>query len=335
MPGPSSGRDDNLWKEIWKAPLPNKIKNFMCRLGRNIIPTRVNLQKKGISLDTSRPLCHNAPENAQHLFMHCNLLKLVLFASSLGCHPPLNVDLNCWLLEWFTCSDKLGTQLFCTILWKFWFARNQFIFKGFPIDPVRLAQTALQFVQDFNIANLKSRPSQAATRERNTSTPPLRQFSMFVDAGCFSNAQTGWGLVLKDHSGVVIWSACRRDDIEVTPILAEALGLRWAIQTAISQGIQCISFACDALEVVNCVNTKSVVASIDPIIIDCKNLLENIPSVMVYHVPRELNREAHNLASLAKNVGSSTWMGNAPSNLVSISVVPAIVNHLVDPVSSS
>jgi hypothetical protein len=289
MPGPSSARDDNLWKEIWKASLPNNIKNFMWRLGRNILPTRVNLQKKGISLDTSCPLCHNAPENAQHLFMHCNMLKLVLFASPLGCHPPLNVDLNCWLLDWLSCSDTISSQLFCTLLWKFWYARNQSIFKGFPVEPLRLAQTALQFVQDFNAANLKPTPSQDITRERNTSFVPCRQFSMFVDADCFSNAQTGWGLVLKDLSGSVLWSACKRENIEVTPILAEALGLRWAIQTAISQGIQHISFACDTLEVINCVNNKSVVSFINPIIIDCKNLLENIPSAMVYHVPRELN----------------------------------------------
>ncbi|GAU47330.1 hypothetical protein TSUD_291520 [Trifolium subterraneum] len=39
MSSPSSSRDDNLWKEIWKAPLPNKIKNFMWRLARNILPT--------------------------------------------------------------------------------------------------------------------------------------------------------------------------------------------------------------------------------------------------------------------------------------------------------
>ncbi|KAK2405034.1 hypothetical protein P8452_10587 [Trifolium repens] len=328
LPGPSSASDDSLWKEIWKAPLPNNIKNFMWRLARNILPTRVNLQKKGISLDTSCPLCHNAAENGQHIFMHCNLLKLVLFASPLGCHPPLSVDLNCWLLEWLSCSDKLAAQLFCTILWKFWYARNQAVFKGSPVEPVRVAQSALLFVHDFNNANLNSRPLQAAIRENNTLPIPPRQFSIFVDAGCFSNAQTGWGLVIKDYSGGVIWSACRRENIEVTPILAEALGLRWAIQTAISQGIQSISFACDALEVVNCVKSKCVVASIDSVILDCRNLLETIPCAMVYHVPRELNREAHDLASLAKNVGSRNWMGNAPLNLFSVTAVPASVSPL-------
>ncbi|GAU32098.1 hypothetical protein TSUD_292220 [Trifolium subterraneum] len=233
--------------------------------------------------------------------MHCNLLKLVLFASPLGCHPPLNVDLNCWL--------------------------NQTVFKGTPFEAVSLAQPALLFVQEFNDANIQSRPSQAATRVRNSSPVPSRQFSMFVDASCLSNAQIGWGIVFKDHNGAVLWSACKRDNIVVTPIIADALGLRWAIQTSISQGIQCLSFACDALEVVNCINSKCVVASIDPVIKDCTNLLENIPYAMVYHVSRKLNREAHDLASLARYVGSRTWMGNAPSILLSTTSVPAIVSH--------
>jgi hypothetical protein len=49
---------------------------------------------------------------------------------------------------------------------------------------------------------------------------------MNVDAGCFDNAQTGWGLVLKDNIGTVIFNACRREQVEVSPILAVALGLR-------------------------------------------------------------------------------------------------------------
>jgi hypothetical protein len=63
-------------------------------------------------------------------------------------------------------------------------------------------------------------------------------------------------------------------------------------------------------------------------IIDCRNLLENIPCAMVYHVSRELNREGHDLASLAKNVGSRNWMGNAPLNLYSVTAVPASVSPL-------
>ncbi|MCI06376.1 hypothetical protein A2U01_0027435, partial [Trifolium medium] len=105
-------------------------------------------------------------------------------------------------------------------------------------------------VHEFNDANKLTRPSQVVARNYNTSSAQSFQFSMFVDAGCFSNAQTGWGLVLKGQSGDVTWSACRREGIEVTPILAEALGLRWATQTALIQGIQSISHRYGIIEIV-------------------------------------------------------------------------------------
>lgn len=64
----------------------------------------------------------------------------------------------------------------------------------------------------------------------------------------------------------------------------------------------------DALAVVNCVNKNTVVVSIQPIVSDCWKLLQKIPFVMVKHVSKELNSEAHNLASLAKVVGTSFWL---------------------------
>jgi len=48
-----------------------------------------------------------------------------------------------------------------------------------------------------------------------------------VDAGCFNDGFTGWGLVIRDHTGAVRLIACKLEEVELTPMLAEALGLRW------------------------------------------------------------------------------------------------------------
>lgn len=49
QPGRPRNRTYRIWKGSWKAPIPNKIMNFICRIVKNILPTRVNLHKKGIS----------------------------------------------------------------------------------------------------------------------------------------------------------------------------------------------------------------------------------------------------------------------------------------------
>lgn len=58
VPSSSSLLNSKLWKAIWKAPVPNNIRNFLWRIVKNILPVRVNLRKKGINLDLKCPICH-------------------------------------------------------------------------------------------------------------------------------------------------------------------------------------------------------------------------------------------------------------------------------------
>ena len=95
------------------------------------------------------------------------------------------------------------------------------------------------------------------------------QHTLSVDAGCFPYGQTGWGMVLKNQEGVIIYTTCRLEDIQVDPMLAEAMGVRWALQYATTQGIQSVKVISDALRVVNYVNKNSVVVSIEPIVYNC------------------------------------------------------------------
>ncbi|GAU33864.1 hypothetical protein TSUD_66510 [Trifolium subterraneum] len=226
LPGPSVSRKNKVWKEIWKAPVPKKIKNFMWRLTKNILPTRANLHKKGISLDLQCPLCHHEE------FSEAN--------------PPRQ------------CRVSL------------------------PLTTVT--------------------PS--------VSSP---SFFVFVDAGCNLNGPTVWGLVLKNHDRITTFSACKCDDIAVDPIMAEALGVRWAIQFVREQGLQSVCIFSDAANVVDCICNKVKFDAIEMVAQDCRELLSSLPNVSVVFVRRDQNIDAHNLASLARLVGNRTWVGAAPN----------------------
>lgn len=78
-----SSNSSNLpfWKAIWKIKAPNSVRNFIWRLARDILPTRSRLERKGIILDTQCPLCCKNSETSSHLFMHCDMAKLVWFSS--------------------------------------------------------------------------------------------------------------------------------------------------------------------------------------------------------------------------------------------------------------
>jgi hypothetical protein len=64
----------------------------------------------------------------------------------------------------------------------------------------------------------------------------LPLLSVFVDARRFMDGSTECCLVIHNQAGETIFSACKREFISVEPIVAEALGIRWALEIAIAQG---------------------------------------------------------------------------------------------------
>lgn len=52
----------------WKLGLPPKIRNFVWRCARAILPTCTILARHGVNVDMFFPLCHLHPETPLHLF---------------------------------------------------------------------------------------------------------------------------------------------------------------------------------------------------------------------------------------------------------------------------
>jgi ribonuclease HI len=145
-------------------------------------------------------------------------------------------------------------------------------------------------------------------------------YNLFVDAGCFLDGSTGWGLIIYDRTGAVDLSACKLD-----PLLAEALGVRWCLQTAVTLNLQQGTISSDAATVVKCLNSNLCIAN-KSIILDCELLMEQLGSVNVCHVRRHLNVVSHNLAKLSKSVGSKTWMGYVSSQ---VQATVSCINYVV------
>lgn len=155
LPENSGMCNQSLWKEIWRAPVPNSVRNFLWRLGKNILPTRANLPKKGMQMEPLCPLCNGAAESQEHLFMYCQPTQLLWFTTKLGIHVPSHISLNSWLLRWLKSPDQLATQLFCITLWKIWWVRNQIVFNKGEFNPIIIAGSIADFTEDFNMANKK------------------------------------------------------------------------------------------------------------------------------------------------------------------------------------
>lgn len=65
----------NLWKSLWQAdPIP-RAKVCGWKIINDIIPTKVNIKKKGIDLNFFCSLCGKKPESSSHLIWDCKVSK--------------------------------------------------------------------------------------------------------------------------------------------------------------------------------------------------------------------------------------------------------------------
>ncbi|XP_024629499.1 uncharacterized protein [Medicago truncatula] len=290
----------------------------MWRLARNIIPTRCNLRRRGVVLDTVCPLCFDADESSNHLFMACPMTLQVWFASPLGFQPPPQTDLNAWLQSWLSAKEPLAVQLFCVCLWKIWFFRNQAIFNQVVFEPRMVAASAHDFVSEFNLGNPTRSVDRLQIPAQVWITPPTDFLKANIDAGRDKHGKVTWGLVIRNHESEVLFAATQSPDIMADPLLAETLGLRWGIQTVLELQLSNVMFELDASVVVKCFNGLSTIASISPFISDCHDLFGSLVGSSVSFVNRSCNVAAHELAQAAKSIGSRTWVGNAPLKVWSL-----------------
>lgn len=85
----------STWNGIWKLQVPNQIRLLVWRVGS---PTRVNLVRRKLLIDSICPQCKKGPEDTLHALWTCPLLSTVwqvvfsdLVAVSRSCSSFLNV----------------------------------------------------------------------------------------------------------------------------------------------------------------------------------------------------------------------------------------------------
>nr|KYP37597.1 hypothetical protein KK1_041196 [Cajanus cajan]KYP37599.1 hypothetical protein KK1_041198 [Cajanus cajan] len=62
---------DKTWNIIKSLPIPAKVKHHTWKVYKNILSTRAQLQKKGVSCPVSCPRCDVGIENSCHALFGC------------------------------------------------------------------------------------------------------------------------------------------------------------------------------------------------------------------------------------------------------------------------
>ncbi|GJY67846.1 RNA-directed DNA polymerase, eukaryota [Tanacetum coccineum] len=124
----------------WVKAIPIKINLFAWRAWHDCLPTRSNLIRRGVTLDSvACPICLSDEESVPHIFFRCNLAQEVLRRVCRW----WNLDWHCWssFSEWFIwfSSIRLPTKVksllegvFYVAWWSIWRMRNRAIFDTSP-----------------------------------------------------------------------------------------------------------------------------------------------------------------------------------------------------------
>jgi len=105
------------------------------------------------------------------------------------------------------------------------------VFQNQKFNHVQIALSAGRFTVEFNVANHTA--TVATTLVINP--PELWSLCSFgvlmlnVDVGCFKDETVGWGMVIRDHIGVVEFVATELERRYIYPNLVEALALHWCL----------------------------------------------------------------------------------------------------------
>ncbi|GKA55450.1 RNA-directed DNA polymerase, eukaryota, partial [Tanacetum coccineum] len=124
----------------WVKFIPIKVNVFSWRAHHDRLPTRVNLSRRGVLLDSHVcPLCNAAMEDVQHVFFRCDVARVVLRKIcrwwDLDWQEICSFsDWDAWFLS-FRLSSRLKSILegvFYVAWWRIWRLRNQLVFDASP-----------------------------------------------------------------------------------------------------------------------------------------------------------------------------------------------------------
>lgn len=335
--GESSNSGEAVWKIIWNLDIPPKVRLFLWRACREVLPVRANLVRRGLLVDPMCPVCGFQMENVLHSLTACPAAAVAWFMCPLGLHAEEVGGES--FFHWFqSLCNKLNREQLCIvamIAWGVWNGRNASIHGGGSTKPEDNVQFSLRLLGDFqrareNNANMGCGQSSASTRR--WAAPPPGTLKINTDASVGKSGFVGIGFLIRDHYGKVIGAGIDRIMGNVGVECAEALAIRGGLKFALELSIDRLVIESDSKRVIDALHDTVTSRSsyLSDIVEDCLALVTNLREVSFNYVPRYCNVPAHILASMVQQVDVSVpryWLDQTP-DCISHAVVSDFLSNI-------
>ncbi|KAL1293347.1 hypothetical protein AAHE18_19G066400 [Arachis hypogaea] len=289
-------RNGEFKKRLCKAKAHPRAINCVWRLMNNSLPTRLNLQKRGVNCTALCPRCWKKEETETHLIK-----------DSIRSSEPPGAQACEWIEELMKNLNSVSQGLLCTSILIFWQARNKHMFNEENQSPIEAAELTRKNHENYikaqtvNLNGTVESPP-GATSTKNWKRPPITKVKINVDAASIDDGVVGVGVVVRDTNGDILMASTCKAFLSIQFHEAEALACLMGLEKA----CECCFFDAiienDNVEVIQSLKEKEI----------HKNCFANsLRSVEYSHVKRNGNRIAHELAQIVLINLNTVWIENA------------------------
>ncbi|KAL9441066.1 hypothetical protein AB3S75_019689 [Citrus x aurantiifolia] len=318
-----SNRSSSNWNVIWKLTLPAKIKIFVWRAAKNLLPTTENLWKRKIIHKAYCKRCGNRVENTLHALITCKAAKKVWQLSPLesSFQEMGNADILGDLMRMQKKLSRDDMKMLMTILWVIWYDRNKLVFEDLKLDP-RLSMAKAEAINEAfrrtQFPEITSGGKLQKLKQSVWTPPPQGWLKLNVDAATDSKtSRAGLGAIIRDSSGKCMAAGIKAVNFNGGVSIVEAEAAEWGVQIAQQMGMQSIILETDSQEAADLINNRERnLTEIGWTISEIQSLKKTFSSFETNYVPRACNISAHLLAKVAlEKLESFVWMKNFPPEI--------------------
>ncbi|KAL5736435.1 hypothetical protein ACOSQ2_031223 [Xanthoceras sorbifolium] len=288
---------------LWGLNIPAKVRMFVWRACRNLLPTRSLLAARRVPVGAGCPLCGADVDSVLHSLWLCRTLveskAAVPFLA--GLRLPAVGSFFDFIIA---CSSVLLVQemeLLLVLLWRFWFRRNRAVHSAPLLTVEDTVGWSELFLADFQAA--------AAAAPSLRCPPPVERWQapspgwikinsdVAVDA---RGRRLGFGVVFRDSVGEVLVSYTSLLPGLFSSDIGEALAILLGLRLAGDMGFPSVCVESDAASVVKQLSSRAPSCSdIGLILDDILSLVGGFADISFSSVRRSANKVAHGLAKFA------------------------------------
>ncbi|KAK9988306.1 hypothetical protein SO802_028545 [Lithocarpus litseifolius] len=149
-----SSRMAETWKSIWKLECTSKIKHFLWRACKNILPTNYCLAKRKVSKWEGCAWC-GEKETSSHVLWDCRIAADTWRESGLKLPVWKNSHRDFLDVYWRLREDAKGIDwtAFATIAWGIWNNRNLYKHEGKCKSARVLVSEAFRYTEEYRKGN--------------------------------------------------------------------------------------------------------------------------------------------------------------------------------------